>query len=1056
MVDQQKLIQTIAALEAKRAVLGDRVVDVTISVLQEQLDSLQAGSDNGDRLADQRKQVTILFANVVGFTGVAESLPDTNMLNLLNLLWQSLDRAILENGGVIDKHMGDGVLGVFGVPVAQEDDPERAIRAALAMRAALQEFVKEMKLDRPDVENGRPAYDLQLRIGINTGPVLLGEVGSGEEYTVIGDTVNVASRLEQAAPAGGILISHETYKVIRGRFSVEPLGPVAIKGKSAPIQVYLVLGQKPRTFYSSGRGVEGVETRMVGRDTEMAALQTVVQQTVKRRHGRMVLVVGEAGVGKSRLMHEFHQWVRALPYTVPVFRGRADQWNGRLPYVLIRDLLVNTFGIQDNDPASVAQQKLVRGMANLLGRPEEVVRAQAWAIGQLIGMEMGEETDDAPAQVQERAIQYLVDLFAVISNESPATLLFLEDIHWADDSSLSLVERLSLVCREHPLMIIGLGRPELFEKRPFWPAMAGESPDSQWQIITLSQLSKEDSQELVRDILRKLPEIPDDLCELIVQRAEGNPFYVEELIKSLIEDGVIVPGDVEWRLNRHSLADVRMPTTLRGVLQARLDRLSSLERMTLQRAAVIGPIFWDTAVIAMNQVSDPPLPPAETISALQALEKRELIFRHEQSMFADAQMYVFKHAMLREAAYESVLLRDRPQYHRHVADWLAAQSRERVAEFASLIASHYEQAGEMTPAVELFELAAMRAHSMYAIENAIDYYFKALNLIKSEPHQTAWMIRLQEQVSNLLFRQGRLVEAMQILDQLRQTAELEGDLAAQAKAWNGMAAIHQFQGDYADMLQKAIHAEQAAWLVSAEPELIEAFLHKSNAYLQQEDHEAASMALEGALTVAEKLYEPHEQIRYFSQIGAMSCQLEQLEMAREMAARIDHLLQQMRQDEESPRVMGEAMTETGQFYNTLGKFDRAARYLLAALKLLRKVDYLPGVGLTLFALGETARLRGNPKAAVPLYREALSVERVIGNRLQALWVRLRLAEVLTKVMNYAEAETLLQEVLATVSDKTTVMCWGETAQVKRLLVQAYLHQGKTRQARELLASPDAT
>ncbi len=375
MTEQEQLQQAIRSLDEKRPLLGDAVVETTIAALQERLVAIDAASQNHlDTKTAQRKQVSILFATITGIADIADALPDTNMLDVMNGLWRRLDRAITYQDGTIDKHMGEAVMGLFGVPVAHEDDAERAIQAALQMRASLSDFILEQSSGEDPIpaEEIEHLRNLQIRIGINTGPVMMGRVGSSEEYTVIGDAVNVASRLEKTAPPGGILISHDTYMLVHDRFNVEPLGLVAIRGRSEPIQVYMVLGLKPRLFYASGRGVEGVETRMVGRDAELTALKGTLQRAVETRVGQTLLITGDAGVGKSRLVHEFSNWVRALPYDVPVFKGRTYQQISQLPYGLIRDMLATYFEIQDNDPPELAEEKLVQGMRQFLGQENMV------------------------------------------------------------------------------------------------------------------------------------------------------------------------------------------------------------------------------------------------------------------------------------------------------------------------------------------------------------------------------------------------------------------------------------------------------------------------------------------------------------------------------------------------------------------------------------------------------------------------------------------------------------------------------------------------------------
>ncbi|MEJ2748121.1 MAG: adenylate/guanylate cyclase domain-containing protein [Anaerolineae bacterium] len=750
MTDRERIQHAIDVIADQRILLGDAVVNTTLAALNEQLTGLDIKDGQSDQhRAAQRKQITILFANVSGFNSIAQSAPDTNILDIMNLLWQRMDKAITNQGGMIDKHIGDAVMGLFGVPIAREDDPIRAITAALAMRAILSDFINELQGLTSHYDNLAELTPLQLRIGINTGPVLLGGVGTGDEYTVIGDAVNVASRLERAAPAGGILISHDTHLLVRGVFETEPLGPVTIRGKSDPLQIHLVLGAKPRRSFLTGRGVEGVETQMVGRDVEMDLLQRALQTAVSNKTGQVITIVGDAGVGKSRLLQEYNEWVLAQPQEFPTFKGQAEQRMSQQPYAFFRNILASYFDIQDSDPSRVVEDKLITGIQQLSQLSTEEAQVRAQTIGQLIGLNLSNsfQYPVAPTevpQIRTRAYGYLRTIFQEAVANAPATLMFLEDLHWADSASLDLLTYLATICREAPLIFFCLTRPSLFEEREGWmKERVGETAVPQ-TTLHLTPLTEAESRQLVADILRKLPDPPTELCNLVVQRAEGNPFYVEELIKVFIEDGIILVEDDKWQLRSTQLNSIRIPSTLTGVLQARLDRLSELERATLQRAAVIGRQFWDSAVIYMNGLANDPLHGSETVAALQALEKRELIFKRHSSIFTGTQTYYFKHAILREVTYEGVLLRDRPIFHQQAADWLAEQSGERIAEYAGFIAEHYELAGEKPQAAELYEMAAQHAQKMSDPDRAITYYGKALFLLTEKAHDTAWQVRLQK------------------------------------------------------------------------------------------------------------------------------------------------------------------------------------------------------------------------------------------------------------------------------------------------------------------------
>nr|NIV36915.1 AAA family ATPase [Anaerolineae bacterium] len=723
MTERERLEQAIAQLEAQRAILGDSVVDASTAALREKLAALGPTS-----FAKQRKQATILFADVSGFAAMSEAMDTEEVSDLMNALWQRWDAVIIEHGGVIDMHMGGSTMVLWGVSEAREDDPERAIRAALLMRSELAAFGAERQLD------------LAIRAGLNTGPVLLGELETTGELSVFGDAVNLAARVKGAAPVGGVLISHGTYRHVRGVFEVQAQEPVLLKGKAEPVQTYVVEAAKPRAFRMVTRGVAGIETRMVGRDAELLMLLNVFQDAMEDAEVRVVTVVGDAGVGKSRLLYEFEKWIELLPEDVWYFTGRATPETEGRPYGLIRRMFAHRFEILESDSAAEVREKFRAGMAAALNTD------QADLVGQLLGLDFSA----SPAvrawlgseSFGELATAHLAEYLRAIASEP--TVIFLEDIHWADDSSLDLLDYLVTAVPDTRLLVVCLARPLLYERRPSW----GEGRLSHTQ-IELKPLSRRASRALVGEILQKAGGVPDELRDLIVEGAEGNPFYVEELIKMLIEDSVILAGEDNWRVELGRLAEVRVPPTLTGVLQARLDSLPPEEKKLLQRASVVGRRFWDTAVGQLKAGEGRDLDEEEIALLLEAVRDRELIFRRERSAFAGAEEYVFKHALLRDVTYETVLLNLRRVYHGQVARWLEGASGERIGEYLGLIARHYELAGEEEKAIEYLLEAGAQACLSHANLEARTFFTQALALT-TDPSERFQLLLEREKTCNLL------------------------------------------------------------------------------------------------------------------------------------------------------------------------------------------------------------------------------------------------------------------------------------------------------------------
>jgi ABC-type oligopeptide transport system substrate-binding subunit/class 3 adenylate cyclase len=673
------------------------------------------------QVAPERRTVTILFCDIKGSTAMAGELDPEEVLEIMDGAFDALIEPVYRHEGTLARLMGDAVLAFFGAPIAHEDDPERAVRAALEIRAGAARYGERLEAERG-------IRDFDVRVGIHTGLVVVGEVGSDlrVEYTAMGDAVNVAARLEGHAPPGGVLISHDTYRHVRGVFDVVPQPPLYVKGKVEPVQTYLVERAKPRAFRKPMRGVEGIETRMVGREAELKHLQEAFHTSREDAGLQVVTVTGDAGVGKSRLLHEFDLWTEALPELFYYYKGRAFAEMQDMPYGLVRNLLTFRFQIQDSDAPPEVREKLEAGVGVALGAGEESRKA-AHYLGHLAGLEYGESEhlagvlDDAQG-LRDRALGCLRDYFKGMAAQLPV-LVLLEDLQWADDSSLDALNGLMQALEGQPLMVVCAARPVLFERRPHW----GEGQELHSR-LALQPLSRWDSRRLVAEILQRLDEVPQMLRDLIVAGAEGNPFFIEELVKMLVEDGVIVKGEGRWRLEAARLAEIRVPETLTGVLQARLDRLPPEERVVLQQASVVGRLFWDRAVARMGESTDGDVEPGRLAENLSGLRKREMVYRRETSAFVDAQEYIFKHALLREVTYGSVLKRVRRVYHGLVADWLLEQGGERVEEITGLIADHLALAGRGAEAVDYLLQAGDRARSLYAHQEAIPAYERGLAL----------------------------------------------------------------------------------------------------------------------------------------------------------------------------------------------------------------------------------------------------------------------------------------------------------------------------------------
>ncbi len=770
-----QLRAAMAAIEAQRPLLGDAVVDAAIAPMRDKLAALEAQAHP----TQQRKLATVLFADVSGFTALSEMMDAEVMAGIMNDMWALVDRAIIAHGGRIDKHIGDAVMALWGADTAREDDPEMAVRAGLAMQAAIDAFCKTH------------SAPLALRIGVNTGPVVLGSMGTTGELTAMGDAVNLASRLEHAAPVGHVLISHDTYRHVRGIFDVLAQEPLSVKGKAESVQTYVIQRAKPRAFHLGTRGVEGIETRMIGRDAELLALENAYVAAAEGSETQIALIIGEAGVGKSRLLYEFENWLELRPEQIRYFKGRSTPNTQHVPLSLFRDLFAFRFDIRDNDSATVALEKFRAGVEGIL-EPERA---------DIVGHWLGFDFSASPAVVGllnstefgTVARAHLTHYFRSLT-ATRSVIIFLEDIHWADDASLDLALYLASAIPQARLLLLALTRPSLFERRPSW----GEGQAALRRIV-LAPLSRHASRALVDEILRHVANLPDVLGNLIVDTAEGNPFYVEELVKMLIDQGVIEregnkieteflgrnsvsnAGEI-WRVRGERLSGLQVPTTLTGLLQARLDGLPQPERETLQRASVVGRLFWDDAVAELLGSGR-----AGLEDTLESVRNRELIFRRERSSFTGVDEYIFKHALLRDVAYETVLLKYRAEFHGKVARWLEEHAGERIGEYLGLIAEHYTQAGEFARAANYQHRSGEQALRTSAFRAAREGFERALALREQSgaPPSESLPDYLKLGESSLRLSDFPAVE--QAMGRALALARRSGDVPAQAEALIGLA-----------------------------------------------------------------------------------------------------------------------------------------------------------------------------------------------------------------------------------------------------------------------------
>jgi class 3 adenylate cyclase len=660
---------------------------------------------------EERRLATVMFADVQGFTALAEQLDAETVSDLIKDIWSRLDAVIEDGGGYIDKHMGDGVLAFWGAPSAGERDAQSAVEVALKMQDALAGYLA--------VSTVEGVKDLRLRIGINTGQVFATYIGIKHEYTVIGDTVNVANRLEQAAEGGGILVGEGTYQLVRNEYEGSPIPPVLARGKAEPITAYkLEVRQESRSTKVDYESGERLETRMVGRDGELARLRRYYTQAENAVVPVMVLVTGEVGIGKSRLLLEFSKELIATTSDSRVVSVRGLAQMARVPFYLWRLVMLGLLGIREDESLAQARRKYMQKLKRTWGEntTSPSLDEAAFRVAGLIGLEAPPRTfkpnpAETPEEAQEKAFEQTRKLFCRLARRERLVLVA-DDLHWADRETLALLSHIVKPGAEPlPMLILAGSRLSLLRDYPQW-----------WNashIMTLAPLPI--SSELVASAYPDLETLPRHLLIELATRAEGNPYFLEEIVKGLLKSGISANEDPQATIDR---LHKQIPESLRATLQARLDSLSREARTCALMASVVGRVFWVGALVAIARVN----PGTGTLAmmpenvmerliqdGLRQLVRAELVFPRSGTKFSREQEFIFKNSYLREVAYGLIPKRSLGLYHRAVARWMAQHDD---GTFNVMAAEHFEQAEDFFFAAEQYQKAIDLANQRGAMAEA--------------------------------------------------------------------------------------------------------------------------------------------------------------------------------------------------------------------------------------------------------------------------------------------------------------------------------------------------
>ncbi len=649
--------------------------------------------------------VTAVFCDIVGSTTLAEQLGPEDWAEVVQGASGILSAAAARYDGTVSRLLGDAILAVFGAPVAHEDDPQRAVLAALAMMSAMDSYAADI--------HSRFGIDLKIRIGINTGPVVATVGATAADQNALGDAMNVAARMEQTAAPGTIQASEETWRLVAPLFEANPLGPVELKGKAEPMLAYQILG--PKAQPGRLRGIHGVSAPLVGREQEYRQLSDAMQAVLAGRGG-FVLLLGEAGLGKSRMIADLKAELEGL------LSGKARwttmtgvPYDSSRPYSLFQNFARGMFGVDPDDPADLIHQKVVQGVRDL-GGDDEAVALCSVAFERVIAARTLHEGREYDADVIKQDIyDNMYPGFRRSAQEGP-TVVVMDDLHWADPASVDLIMHLMSLIDEVPLLLIGAMRPE--RQSPAWRIRQKVETDFPHRLteIALKPLDAEDTDALVSALLA-IADLPAELRQLILRKTDGNPYFVEEIVRTLIDDRIVIqtPDGLRWEATTN-VADISIPDTLQALLMARIDRLDQEARNTLQVASVIGRSFYYRI---LQRISDSAI---ALDKQLGSLERVELV--RESGRDPELE-YIFKHELARDAAYGSLLNRKRRDVHRRVGEAIELLFADRIAEQAHRLGQHFALAGDNEKAQRYFAMAGETAASLHATAEGAFFFERA-------------------------------------------------------------------------------------------------------------------------------------------------------------------------------------------------------------------------------------------------------------------------------------------------------------------------------------------
>jgi class 3 adenylate cyclase/tetratricopeptide (TPR) repeat protein len=724
----------------------------------------------------ERKQVTVLFSDLSGYTAMSEKLDPEEIKEITGRLFSTLGQVIERYGGFVEKYVGDAVMALFGVPDAHEDDPVRAVRAAREMHRLIAKM---------DPKIGIPVGTaLSMHSGIHTGLVVTGKADAEKGiHGTVGDTVNVASRLCSLAKAGEIFIGPETHGYAEGYFDCQALAPVELKGKAEKVRVFKVISpkEKPLTVHR----LSGIRAQLIGRDQEMAELQEASERLFNGKC-TIISVIGDPGTGKSRLVEEFKKTLRQARW----FEGHAYPYAQNTPFSLLRDLLNDTFEIEEGDPSNLVREKLEKHIREVTGDSADIPY-----IGKLYSLRYDELEQITPEHWKSLLGSAIKKILSGLTRLSPTIVIF-EDLQWADPSSVDLLRTL-LVDFPFTCLFLCVYRPQFSLFTGVQTAALG----GLYREICLNDLSSSESLQMVRSLLNT-EIIPRDLQYFFQDRVQGNPFYLEEVVNGLVDSGALVRDGDAWKLTK-DISVAEISSTIYGVIGARLDRLEKEAKHVLQEASVIGRSFLFDILKRTTTLIN------HCERCIASLERLDFI----RVRTIDPELeYIFKHALTQEVVYNGLLKKERREIHVRVARVMEEVFTTRLPEFYEILAYHYRQGEAPTKAVEYLMKSGEKSLARYAVDEAYQYYEQAYRIVcaKTEKEDASTLIDILTNWAYVFYYQGDFKKLLEVFTTHEKEAASLDDKAKSVMFYTWLGWAYCFTGKVNIAYERLVRARDMA------------------------------------------------------------------------------------------------------------------------------------------------------------------------------------------------------------------------------------------------------